>query len=200
MHAETAVQWFAFEDRDKYRFENEPVKSCYLSKVLYCFRGRNAWNGKWSSQVLGRPFFSVESAKDAIEFRRAQGSHWEIHELPAIVVAGDKWSLLFGEFNRQNPLSSFFPLRKPLLTIEDYGTHFRYLWNIFPTFRILNMNDFVTPARLPFFRHHLYAETGYRGWMSSREKQDLLDPVLKLIARINCRLQCEPPRGMCVRT
>jgi len=195
MSTELPTSSFAFEDRHEHGFEDEPVRSCYLSKVIYYRRSRNAWHGNWSAWVSG-PFFDIDSAKRHIEPRRAQGSHWTINELPVVIVAGDSRCLILGEFNSQSPLSSFLPLRKRLSTLEEFGTHFRHPWpwNNTSTFwsmiRIVCKNGLLSPARLPFLRYQSYSLGGFYllRWTSFLAKADL-EGTLHLVSRINVNLQ-----------
>lgn len=73
-------------------------------------------------------------------------------ELPAAVISGQNRSLVMGEKRSHTPFSDFVPLRKKLLTLEDYGIHFTRSNSIFA---FVCPNMYIPPAMLPFHEPRL---------------------------------------------
>jgi len=200
-----ASSWFRLEDRREHRFKDERVVSCYLGKVFQFHKGRNVW-GPRTGFLGGRlpkgqntyPGFESWSAdllttKGKIQELRERGSRWTIFELPVVVIAGTKCSLIVGEINSPKPFSEFLRLKKGLLGLEDYGDHFEPC-RTDSVVRIVCRAGSVCPATLPFFWHHSASNGGYCGLDYTQEpaEQDI-EATLRVIHRINWRLQHEVP-------
>src|SRR5689334_7917345 len=115
MNNKRTNHWFPFEQRENYRFEDEPVLSCCLGKLFQFYQGRNVW-GEHNWLFGGRqpnrrdtypgdePWcLDLSAAKSKVERQRVQGSKWTIAELPVAVISGETQTLIIGEINSDEP-------------------------------------------------------------------------------------------------
>jgi hypothetical protein len=80
-------------------FEDEPVRSCFLSKVLHYSTWRNAYENRESTNlepagVSDSYALEHETLKRRIEKERVRGTKFILNELPAIALMGKKIDLL----------------------------------------------------------------------------------------------------------
>jgi hypothetical protein len=195
--------WLPFEDREKDDLHNESVVSCFLGKVFQFCEWRSVWGPfnddygdarepNWSCTYAGHESFCVdlETALRKINERRKRGSQWVVREHPAVVISGENRSLIIGEINSDVPLSKFLPLRKKLLSLQNYGDYFAPLKQD-SVFRILSDSHLIRPAELPFYRRHSRSiGTGSLKWNESPGIQDLR-ATLRVVCQITKRLQRE---------
>lgn len=183
-------QYFYFQERGEYDFRDEAIVSCYLGKVFRFWRRRNAYYGlpSFKSSLFT---FDLDCTKSEIENGREKGSSWEIEEIPVIVLAGERKSLVVGQ-QGSDPFVACLPLRKPRSTLEPAGEFFAHAG----AFCIICGRGAVPPARLPFCSHKSSSIGGnWRlSWRTSVEADLKLDAALRLILRFTKRIQ-RPAQG-----
>lgn len=171
-------------------FEDEPVLSCFLSKVFHYWSGRNAYWGAWSTESPGFASYALESEslKRRIEGERVQGSHFNIAEIPAIVLMGLKNELLLID-SSNTPFKSV-----PLESVA--GNTLKSVAKSIQSHTSWRGKTFLTSfgqSRLPIFPFKVYDSYPQGpairlGWSSKRQPVDI-SYILALIAH-NChRLQ-----------
>lgn len=83
----------------------DSISSIKNGVVYYVYYGRNAWHSTWVSLYRDGAFHhSLSSAKIYCEKQRVQGSVFNIHELPAIVIKSKNRVSYITEINTQSPL------------------------------------------------------------------------------------------------
>lgn len=83
----------------------DSISSIKNGVVYYVYYGRNAWHSTWVSLYREGAFHhSLNSAKSYCEKQRVQGSVFDIHELPAIVIKSKNRISYITEINARSPL------------------------------------------------------------------------------------------------
>ena len=183
-------RWLAFGEHED-DFEDEPVLACFVAKLYYYWRGRNAYWGSWSSQYPGHDAFSlqIEELKQRIECRRAQGSTFTILEVPVLALCGKDDALIVGEINTNSPLRDYKLPLKP-------STNIAALANAFEpnkpnsVVRFVCRSIDVSPAHFPF-KNHSSRTAGPQyllNWSISVTQVEL-EPILARASQTCRRLQ-----------
>jgi hypothetical protein len=90
------------------RYTSERLTGVRAIKLFYLFTGRNAWWRTWVQKYRYDCMHpDVQSAQDAAERQRTQGSVFNIEELPALIFIFARVSLIVTEINAPNPLSGY---------------------------------------------------------------------------------------------
>lgn len=89
-------------------WKNLRVNRILGGKLYYVRDGRNAWHSTWVSRWYLHSFhFTFEGAKVFAEKKRVQGSVFQIHEVPTLVLEVSKGYALVTELFTQSPLSQY---------------------------------------------------------------------------------------------
>ena len=181
------INWYVEPD-----FQDEPVRSCFLSKVFHYWSGRNAYWGSWSTESPGFASYALDSEllKKRIEGERVQGSHFNIAEIPAIVLMGLKHDLML--IDSSNTPFKDVPLESvaggTLKTLaKSIQTHTSWRGNTF----LMSFGQSRRPI-LPFKVYDSYPQgPGLRlGWSEKRQSVDI-SHILALISHNCSQLQAE---------
>lgn len=186
---------------NKHRFENEPVRQCYLTKLFQFCEVRNVWGPQsfpWGGRAPnpqsvypGDMSFCLDlaSAQARVEKHRTKGSKWVIHERPVVSIGGLYTCLVVGEINSLNPpLSGFVPLKRKLLTLRECANFFRPRSpdSVF----LFVCVDCPNPATLPFYRHESESRGGGQPLRWNREfGLDDLAAALQIVCHISESVQ-----------
>lgn len=102
--SDAIVEWKRLSNLDQppVGIANEPILSCFLSKVFHFHEGRNVYAGRdvyggnWATRYPGDASFHLDQAvlKKQIERQRKQGSQFTLTELPALALMGRHHDLL----------------------------------------------------------------------------------------------------------
>ena len=186
MKTHTNVRWFPFEHRQDWGFKGERVSSCYLGKVFKFTEWRNAGRRDYGDHSL---CLDLAGAKRKIDEHRKRGSNWVVEELPVMVLAGNRDSLVVGESDAR-PLADLVRSRARYTTLAGAAEHCQPSF-LFRGFRMVARRGLVPPAELPFWEHRTDGSLGGRlvwNWTSNIDTAS----VQRLISRTNSWLQRHP--------
>lgn len=159
---------------------------CFVGTVFYFHNVRNAWWNTTSKRYPNVKAFctSKEQAEGRIQARRTQGSKWQVHELPAIVVASDALAFVATEINTGSPLADLDLVTTKATTVYGISKLFTQSERdgLFPWCAGLRI---MKPAWLPLITYTSHSHGGELplGWTTSPSRRDI-HPATQLCARM----------------
>jgi len=180
---------FQEQSRKRLGFGTAFPESCYLGKVCYLWRRRNAYNANESlNDFPGSHQLRLEKLLSRAKSER--GSQWFIEELPAVVISSQKVALLvISDTWSAKPLESLSQLRELPYEMSSLSEGFTDLV-VGEGQTFFARASKVRPAALPFWDHTPKVSNGRRTWRMSRRDVDL-KPYLTLVAKFNRLLQLQ---------
>ena len=108
----TSPLWHRLKEaEDSALVSDEKPLTCFLGKVFHYWVGRNAYYGVWSATHPGDSSYSLdrEELHNRIEAQRVQGSTFTMAELPALVLLGQRLSLVLFQHQAAPPFRDVPP-------------------------------------------------------------------------------------------
>lgn len=179
---------------------NEAPSSCFLGKVFYLSRRRNAF---WGRESLGRfSDYSLDMDDALLGWKVERGSQWSVTELPAIVVASTHAAFyLVPKHWIPNALSSLLRMRRlqPEMVALCSQLHDRACRE---ALAFISTRDRAQPALLPYSIYRPTLEANAHVWWP-RSHECEIRTTLRIILKFNALLQTcahlgHPPRAITV--
>lgn len=164
----------------------ERPSTCFLGKVFYLSRSRNAY---WGRESVGRfSDFCLTFGEAKRSWVPQRGSRWRITELPAVVLASKQAAIYIV------PKGWLSHELNPLLRMRRANGHMRQLCGQLNrlagrgAFLFVSTRELAQPATLPFSVNKPESSGGSTLWMSEEHDCELA-LTLRLVSKFTLLLQ-----------